>query len=869
MTDFEKIEKDKINVLSPFKLLVLQNFPFIEADFDSLTNYELMCKMAEYMNKINENVNTLDENETNVFNAFNAIVDYINNYFNNLDVQDEINNKLDSLVEDGTFLSILEPYIQPQLDNITNDLNILKSKVDNISTLPEGSTTGDAELIDIRVDRNGSTYSSAGNSVRGQADEIDNKIDCSYVDIHTLGWELGSIVSNGDMASSTSKIRTKWPIFVRKGSVIKTIGDCKYGVFCYSKYDSKTNQSLNTIIYSKTIAEEKNIVIIPFDCYVNIVFGTFDNSNITLDQMYEFVATHLYISLIKYESPIEEKYLFNKEEKYIIPLKNNFIKDNTITTPSEYHLSTNILIFDKNLAIKIDNSKYLFKILTFESYIPNQSYNYSDNYVIKDCTPYIESGNILYVPKNTYFIIGFMNKNYSIMSSDDINYLRENIIFLYNDNLPDFYYKEFNKDFEKDFELRIGGTYENGLSSESTKYVRTTLSKIKQNFKLSLNTDSLYYRVIYYDYNPNLYLSKPLSSNFTKGTEESICEIPDEVQDRRIRIEFVKENRDDFTEEELNSIMNNIIIKIKENEEHYYNNEPEPIPVTGSTPLTAVEYHNRWNTLVSNNLCERILLGYINNDENYPMYEYIIKHDNKWMKTDYSINNTSSELYSRHKILITSGMHGDEIQTPNNLFEFVYKMFYDNKYYEYLNRFDFYIIPLMNPTGYNARTRNNYQNININRDAVAFQTQEAQYLRTVFNQRDYDIFIDLHQAPSHGRVDNNPRQTGFVSMDFEATEEEKTTIYKNLQEVGSILEPMFSKKYNKNNVQTIFPWEGNNDLTIFRNYGRNYAKYSMTLETSPYAYYYSNSTTKDNEIANLFSNTFVIYFLSYLMNLYK
>ena len=175
----------------------------------------------------------------------------------------------------------------------------------------------------------------------------------------------------------------------------------------------------------------------------------------------------------------------------------------------------------------------------------------------------------------------------------------------------------------------------------------------------------------------------------------------------------------------------------------------------------------------------------------------------------------------------------------------------------------------MNPTGYDARTRHNYQNININRDAVNFQTQEAQYLRTVFNERTYDIYIDLHQAPSHGREDNDPYQTGFVSMDFEATEEEKTTLYKVLQEIGNGVEKLFSEYTNEENMQTVFPWEGNDNLTIFRNYGRNYAKYSLTLETSPYAWYYSRSTTKDNEIANLFSNTFVIYFLKALLDIYK
>lgn len=39
MSDLNKIK------LSPFKWFVLQNFPFIEANFDAVTNWELFCQL--------------------------------------------------------------------------------------------------------------------------------------------------------------------------------------------------------------------------------------------------------------------------------------------------------------------------------------------------------------------------------------------------------------------------------------------------------------------------------------------------------------------------------------------------------------------------------------------------------------------------------------------------------------------------------------------------------------------------------------------------------------------------------------------------------------------------------------------------------
>ena len=97
--------------LCPFKWFVLQNFPFIEEDFDAITNYQLFCKLGEEINKIINSVNNAGEQIENLTNAFNSLETYVNNYFENLDVQDEINNKLDEMAENGELINLIAEYL--------------------------------------------------------------------------------------------------------------------------------------------------------------------------------------------------------------------------------------------------------------------------------------------------------------------------------------------------------------------------------------------------------------------------------------------------------------------------------------------------------------------------------------------------------------------------------------------------------------------------------------------------------------------------------------------------------------------------------------------------------------------------------------
>lgn len=115
-----------------FRRFVLQNFPFIEEDFDALTDYALICKVIEYLNKVIDTTNYTTEQMAILTDAFNTLEDYVEHYFDNLDVQDEINNKLDAMVEDGTFAEVVGDYLIKKLDYYLIDNTTSENDLQNI-----------------------------------------------------------------------------------------------------------------------------------------------------------------------------------------------------------------------------------------------------------------------------------------------------------------------------------------------------------------------------------------------------------------------------------------------------------------------------------------------------------------------------------------------------------------------------------------------------------------------------------------------------------------------------------------------------------------------------------------------------------------
>lgn len=106
----------------------------------SMTYEEQLLWLCDYIqNTVIPTVNNNAGCITELQNLYIELKNYCDNYFTNLDVQEEINNKLDNLVTDGTLTNLIGNYVNPYISEQNSKITTIENKVNSVAS---GSPAG-------------------------------------------------------------------------------------------------------------------------------------------------------------------------------------------------------------------------------------------------------------------------------------------------------------------------------------------------------------------------------------------------------------------------------------------------------------------------------------------------------------------------------------------------------------------------------------------------------------------------------------------------------------------------------------------------------------------------------------------------------
>lgn len=128
--------------LSYFKKWTLENYPFIEADFDAITEYQLFCKIVEYLNKVIYNEKLTEQAIEELEAEFLKLKEYVDQYLTDItDIKEEVEAIENSIA-----------VLTQSIIDLNNKIDGVDSKVTNLKTYTDNLVNESYQILKNYVD---------------------------------------------------------------------------------------------------------------------------------------------------------------------------------------------------------------------------------------------------------------------------------------------------------------------------------------------------------------------------------------------------------------------------------------------------------------------------------------------------------------------------------------------------------------------------------------------------------------------------------------------------------------------------------------------------------------------------------------------
>ena len=100
--------------VKPFRFWCQKVLPTVYDD--SLSYYELLCKVVAILNQVIDDMDKVEQNTDALLGAYEQLQEYVNTYFDNLDLTEIVDAELDKMAENGTLENLVKPYFDEWIE---------------------------------------------------------------------------------------------------------------------------------------------------------------------------------------------------------------------------------------------------------------------------------------------------------------------------------------------------------------------------------------------------------------------------------------------------------------------------------------------------------------------------------------------------------------------------------------------------------------------------------------------------------------------------------------------------------------------------------------------------------------------------------